>query len=136
MLPAVNVYMPKDRVTNEHQGYGFVEFRSEEDADYAIKVRQQAVWFSVSAPATCGGTACDTPQVKPERLDPFLSPRSRPWRGGGHGCSGRASSLPAAPSVPAGVVRGALTTFFTYTPPPPPPPWPHPLIHPTPVCRS
>lgn len=35
--PAVNVYMPKDRVTNEHQGYGFVEFRSEEDADYAIK---------------------------------------------------------------------------------------------------
>ena len=36
---AVNVYMPKDRVSNEHQGYGFVEFRSEEDADYAIKVR-------------------------------------------------------------------------------------------------
>jgi RNA recognition motif-containing protein len=37
-LPAVNVYLPKDRVTNTHQGYGFVEFRSEEDADYAIKV--------------------------------------------------------------------------------------------------
>ncbi len=31
---AVNVYMPKDRVTNAHQGYGFVEFKSEEDADY------------------------------------------------------------------------------------------------------
>jgi RNA recognition motif-containing protein len=31
---AVNVYVPKDRVTNLHQGYGFVEFRSEEDADY------------------------------------------------------------------------------------------------------
>lgn len=30
----VNVYVPKDRVTNLHQGYGFVEFRSEEDADY------------------------------------------------------------------------------------------------------
>lgn len=28
--------MPKDRVTNAHQGYGFVEFRSEEDADYVI----------------------------------------------------------------------------------------------------
>lgn len=31
---SVNVYVPKDRVTNQHQGYGFVEFRSEEDADY------------------------------------------------------------------------------------------------------
>ncbi|WMV44396.1 hypothetical protein MTR67_037781 [Solanum verrucosum] len=36
--PVVNVYVPKDRVTNAHQGYGFVEFRSEEDGDYAIKV--------------------------------------------------------------------------------------------------
>lgn len=30
--------MPKDRVTQMHQGYGFVEFLSEEDADYAIKI--------------------------------------------------------------------------------------------------
>ncbi|XP_020257898.1 splicing factor 3B subunit 4 [Asparagus officinalis] len=36
--PVVNVYVPKDRVTNLHQGYGFVEFRNEEDADYAIKI--------------------------------------------------------------------------------------------------
>lgn len=36
--PVVNVYLPKDRVTNNHQGYGFVEFRAEEDADYSIKV--------------------------------------------------------------------------------------------------
>lgn len=36
--PVVNVHMPRDKVTNEHQGYGFVEFRSEEDADYAIKI--------------------------------------------------------------------------------------------------
>jgi RNA recognition motif-containing protein len=34
LTPAVNVYLPKDRVTNNHQGYGFVEFRAEEDADY------------------------------------------------------------------------------------------------------
>lgn len=36
--PVVNLYLPKDRVTNLHQGYGFVEYRAEEDADYAIKV--------------------------------------------------------------------------------------------------
>ena len=32
--PVVSVYLPKDRVTNEHQGYGFVEFKSDQDADY------------------------------------------------------------------------------------------------------
>ncbi|XP_057306959.1 splicing factor 3B subunit 4-like [Hydractinia symbiolongicarpus] len=36
--PVVNVHMPKDRITQNHQGYGFIEFMSEEDADYAIKV--------------------------------------------------------------------------------------------------
>ncbi|CAF1088431.1 unnamed protein product [Didymodactylos carnosus] len=36
--PVVNVHIPKDRVTQGHQGYGFVEFLSEEDADYAIKI--------------------------------------------------------------------------------------------------
>ena len=35
---SVNVHMPKDRVTQSHQGYGFVEFLGEEDADYAIKI--------------------------------------------------------------------------------------------------
>ena len=30
--------MPKDRVTAAHMTYGFVEFQSEEDADYAIKI--------------------------------------------------------------------------------------------------
>lgn len=34
LFVSVNVYVPKDRVTNLHQGYGFVEFRSEEDSDY------------------------------------------------------------------------------------------------------
>ncbi len=36
--PVVNVHMPKDRITQNHQSYGFVEFMSEEDADYAIKI--------------------------------------------------------------------------------------------------
>ena len=34
----MNVHVPKDRITMSHQGYGFVEFASEEDADYAIKI--------------------------------------------------------------------------------------------------
>lgn len=34
----VNVHMPKDRVTQMHQGYGFVEFLNEDDADYGIKI--------------------------------------------------------------------------------------------------
>jgi splicing factor 3B subunit 4 len=39
--PIVNVHLPKDRVTQTHQGYGFVEFASEEDADYAVKIMNQ-----------------------------------------------------------------------------------------------
>lgn len=39
--PVVNVHLPKDRVTQAHQGYGFVEFASEEDADYAAKIMNQ-----------------------------------------------------------------------------------------------
>lgn len=34
----VNVHLPKDRVTQQHQGYGFVEFMSEEDAEYAARI--------------------------------------------------------------------------------------------------
>eukprot|EP00898_Chlorokybus_atmophyticus_P000539 jgi/Chlat1/1486/Chrsp12S02035 len=36
--PVVNVYVPKDRVSGHHQSYGFVEFRAEEDAEYAVKI--------------------------------------------------------------------------------------------------
>lgn len=41
----MNVYVPKDRVTNLHQGYGFVEFRSEEDADYVSEILSQILYF-------------------------------------------------------------------------------------------
>ena len=36
--PVVNLHMPKDRVTQTQQGFGFCEFNSEADADYSIQV--------------------------------------------------------------------------------------------------
>ncbi|KAJ1801638.1 Spliceosome-associated protein 49 [Coemansia sp. RSA 2399] len=36
--PVVNVHLPKDRITQSSQGYGFCEFQSAEDCDYAVKV--------------------------------------------------------------------------------------------------
>lgn len=38
MGPVVYVHIPRDRITQQHQGYGFVEFQGEEDAEYAIKI--------------------------------------------------------------------------------------------------
>jgi splicing factor 3B subunit 4 len=34
----VNVHIPRDKLTRDHMGYGFVEFATELDAEYAIKV--------------------------------------------------------------------------------------------------
>ena len=36
--PLTNVYIPTDKVTNRHSNYAFVEFKTEEDADYAVNV--------------------------------------------------------------------------------------------------
>ena len=36
--PVEHVHVPKDKVTNSHQGFGFVEFKGEADAEYAIKI--------------------------------------------------------------------------------------------------
>ncbi|GAA56093.1 splicing factor 3B subunit 4 [Clonorchis sinensis] len=43
--PVVNVHMPKDRITMQHQGYGFVEFMTEEDADYAMRIMNMIKLF-------------------------------------------------------------------------------------------
>lgn len=32
------MYLPKDRVTGQHQGYGFVEFETERDVEYAVRI--------------------------------------------------------------------------------------------------
>lgn len=65
-LLSVNVHMPKDRVTQTHQGYGFVEFMGEEDADYAIKVCAFSLWYQqtsyiaykISSPVMCRSQKC------------------------------------------------------------------------------
>ncbi|PWA02929.1 hypothetical protein BB558_000925 [Smittium angustum] len=36
--PVVNVHLPKDRVSQQTQGYGFCEFQTEEDASYAVNI--------------------------------------------------------------------------------------------------
>jgi splicing factor 3B subunit 4 len=41
----MNVHVPRDKITNEHQNYGFVEFKNEEDADYAIKIMHMIKLF-------------------------------------------------------------------------------------------
>lgn len=38
MGPIHNIHMPRDRVTQSHQGFGFVEFRTPSDAEYAAAV--------------------------------------------------------------------------------------------------
>lgn len=43
--PVVSCHIPKDRITSTHSGYGFVEFRTEEDADYALHIMQQIKLF-------------------------------------------------------------------------------------------
>ena len=40
-LTSVNVHLPKDRISMAHQGYGFCEFLTEEDAEYACKIMNQ-----------------------------------------------------------------------------------------------
>ncbi|GAO48665.1 RNA-binding domain-containing protein [Saitoella complicata NRRL Y-17804] len=39
--PVVNIHLPKDRISQSHQGYGFAEFQTEADADYAVKIMNQ-----------------------------------------------------------------------------------------------
>lgn len=38
VAPVVNVYLPKDRITQMHQGYAFAEYQSETDAEYACNI--------------------------------------------------------------------------------------------------
>ena len=66
--PVVNVHMPKDKVTQMHQGYGFVEFRSEIDADYAMKLMNMVrnsydAVISSCSPSAALLTLCAQPTI-------------------------------------------------------------------------
>ena len=43
--PAVNVHVPKDRVSGLNQSFAFVEFLTEEDAEYAIRIMNMIKLF-------------------------------------------------------------------------------------------
>jgi splicing factor 3B subunit 4 len=66
----VNVHLPKDRVTQSHQGYGFVEFISEEDAEYAARIMNQVRLYGkpirvnkVCFPVALSSPVATTPQL-------------------------------------------------------------------------
>lgn len=43
--PVVNVHVPKDKISGTHNNFGFVEFRSEEDANYCINIMNMIPLF-------------------------------------------------------------------------------------------
>ncbi|CEL95005.1 unnamed protein product [Vitrella brassicaformis CCMP3155] len=55
--PVKNVHIPRDKVTGGHSGYGFVEFHSEEDCDYAIKIMNMVKLYT--KPLRCNKSAQD-----------------------------------------------------------------------------
>jgi len=55
--PVANIHLPRDKITNTHQGYGFVEFKNEEDADYAIKIMNMIRLFG--KPIRCNKSSQD-----------------------------------------------------------------------------
>lgn len=58
--PIQTVSMPRDKITNTHQGYGFVEFKNEEDADYSIKIMNMIRLFG--KPIRCNKASQDRRQ--------------------------------------------------------------------------
>jgi len=55
--PVANIHLPRDKITNTHQGYGFVEFKNEEDSDYTIKIMNMIRLFG--KPIRCNKSSQD-----------------------------------------------------------------------------
>lgn len=43
--PVKTVHLPRDRITGKHQGFGFVEFKSDRDAEYATAIMNHVRLF-------------------------------------------------------------------------------------------
>lgn len=94
----VNVHLPKDRVTQTHQGFGFVEFISEEDAEYAARIMNQVRLYG--KPIRVNKASADkqkTVEVGAElfigNLDPMVTEQTL------YDTFGRFGSLVSAPKV-------------------------------------
>ncbi|KAI9672422.1 MAG: hypothetical protein M1829_004501 [Trizodia sp. TS-e1964] len=104
----VNVHLPKDRVSQTHQGYGFVEFISEEDAEYAARIMNQVRLYG--KPIRVNKASADkqkTVEVGAElfigNLDPMVDEKTL------YDTFGRFGSLVAAPKIArddAGLSKG------------------------------
>lgn len=106
----VNVHLPKDRVTQTHQGYGFVEFISEDDAEYAARIMNQVRLYG--KPIRVNKASADkqkTVEVGAElfigNLDPMVTEQTL------YDTFGRFGSLIAAPKVGStfGILWGPCT---------------------------
>ena len=100
----VNVHLPKDRVTQTHQGYGFVEFISEEDAEYAARIMNQVRLYG--KPIRVNKASADkqkTVEVGAElfvgNLDPMVTEQTL------YDTFGRFGSLISAPKVQRSLVE-------------------------------
>ena len=59
--PPANVFLPKDRISGTHQGFGFCEFLAEQDADYAVKILNQIKLYG--KPIRASRASYDTKKV-------------------------------------------------------------------------
>ena len=105
----VNVHLPKDRVTQTHQGYGFVEFISEEDAEYAARIMNQVRLYG--KPIRVNKASADkqkTVEVGAElfvgNLDPMVTEQTL------YDTFGRFGSLISAPKVRPAITRCLIGT--------------------------
>lgn len=81
--------MPKDRISGVHQFYGFVEFLSEDDADYAIKVLNMIKLFGKPIRVNKAASNERTTDVG---ANLFVRPHPYRWRLGVGACSSHESA--------------------------------------------